>query len=87
MAEDENIEDGLDTEPVVRVCGELSLLPQYFGEDLKVSKTRLLLDHRFQMVHYLDAEGVERIATGTAADVAPVLERAGYVVTSRSTSS
>jgi hypothetical protein len=86
MAEDLNIKEGLDTEPVVRVCGEFSLLPQHFGEDLKLSKTRLLLDHRFQLVHYLDAGGVEQTTAGTASEVAPVLEQAGYVVKSRSTS-
>ena len=74
------------TERVVRVFGEFSLLPQHLGEDVKVLKARLLLDPRFQMVHYLDAGGVERTATGTAADVAPILERAGYVVKSRPTS-
>jgi hypothetical protein len=86
MAEDTDIEEGLNTEPVVRVCGEISLLPQHFGEDLKLSKTRLLLDHRFQLVHYLDARGLEQTTAGTAAEVAPVLEQAGYVVRSRSTS-
>ena len=59
MAEHHDIREGLDTEPVVRVSGEFSLLPHDFGEDLKASKTRLLLDHRFQLVHYLDADGVE----------------------------
>jgi hypothetical protein len=74
MAEEQDIVEGLRTEPVVRVCGEIPLLPQHFGEDLKASKTRLLLDHRFQLVHYLDAGGFERTVAGTAADVAPVLE-------------
>jgi hypothetical protein len=59
MAEDQDIAEALQTEPVVRVCGEFSLLPQHFGEDLKASKTRLLLDHRFQVVHYLDAGGLQ----------------------------
>jgi hypothetical protein len=78
--------EGVDTEPMVRICGEMSLLPQHFGQDLKASKTRLLLDHRFQLVHYLDAGGIERTVAGTAAEVSPVLERAGYVVKSRSRS-
>jgi hypothetical protein len=86
MAEHHDIREGLDTEPVVRVSGEFSLLPQDFGEDLKVSNTRLLLDHRFQLVHYLDAGGVERTTAGSAAEVALVLEKAGYVVQSRSAS-
>jgi hypothetical protein len=86
MAEDQDIREGLSTEPVVRVCGELSLLPQHFGEDLKVSKTLLLLDPRFQLDHYLDADGVEQTTAGTAAEVAPLLEKAGYAVHSRSTS-
>jgi hypothetical protein len=86
MAAHRDIAEGLDTEPVVRVCGEFSLIPQHFGEDLKVSKTRLLLDHRFQIVHYLDARGLEQTAAGTAAEVGALLEQAGYVVRSRSTS-
>jgi hypothetical protein len=86
MAEDRDIAEGLDTEPIVRVCGEFPLLPQHFGQDLKVSRTRLLLDHRFQLVHYLDARGLEQTTAGTAAEVAPVLEQAGYVVKSRATS-
>jgi hypothetical protein len=86
MAEEQDNVEGLDTEPVVRICGEISLLPKHFGEDLKASGTRLLLDHRFQLVHYLDAGGFERTAAGTAAEVAPVLEQAGYVVKSRSRS-
>jgi hypothetical protein len=85
VAKERDIVEGLDTEPVVRVCGEISLLPQHFGEDLKASKTRLLLDHRFQLVHYVDADGLEQTAAGTAAEVAPVLEQAGYVVKPRST--
>ena len=52
------------TERVVRVHGEFSLLPQYLGEDVKALKARVLLDPRFQMVHYLDAEGLERTASG-----------------------
>ncbi len=87
MAEDQNIVEGLDTEPVVRICGEISLLPQHFGQDLKASKTRLLLDHRFQLVHYLDARGLAQTIAGTAVEVGPVLEQAGYVVKSRSRSS
>jgi hypothetical protein len=87
MAEKLDVVEGLDTEPVVRVYGEISLLPQHFGEDLKVSKTRLLLDHRFQLVHYLDARGSAQTTAGTAAEVGPVLEQAGYVVKSRSRSS
>jgi hypothetical protein len=83
MAADREIAEGLKTEPVVRVCGEFSLIPKHFGEDLKVSRTRLLLDHRFQLVHYLDAGGLEQTTAGTAAEVAPVLEQAGYVVKSR----
>jgi hypothetical protein len=86
MAEDQDLHESLDTELVVRVCGEFSLLPQHFGEDLKATKTRLLLDHRFQLVHFLDACGVEQNAAGTAAELAPILEQAGYVVKSRSTS-
>jgi hypothetical protein len=74
------------TERVVRVAGEFSLLPRDLGEDVKALRARLLLDPRFQMVHYLDAEGVERTATGSAADLAPMLERAGYVVKSSSES-
>jgi hypothetical protein len=75
------------TERVVRVTGEFSLLPQHLGEDVKALRSRLLLDPRFQFVHFLDADGVERIATGSAAEIGPVLEQAGYVVKSRSTSS
>jgi hypothetical protein len=86
MAEEQANVEGMDTEPVVRVCGEMSLLPEHLGQDLKASKTRLLLDHRFQLVHYLDAGGREQTTAGTAAEVAPVLEQAGYVVRSRSTS-
>ena len=84
MAAHRDIAEGLDTEPVVRVCGEFSLIPQHFGEDLKVSRTRLLLDHRFQLVRYLNAQGLEQTAVGTAAEVGPILEQAGYVVSSRS---
>jgi hypothetical protein len=76
----------LPTERVVRVHGEFSLLPQYLGEDVKALKARVLLDPRFQVVHYLDAEGLERTASGSAADLAPVLEHAGYVVKSGSAS-
>jgi hypothetical protein len=86
MAQHQDSAEGLDTEPVVRVCGEVSLLPQHFGEDLKASRTRLLLDHRFQLVHYLDAGGLEQTTAGADSEVAPVLEQAGYVVRSRSTS-
>jgi hypothetical protein len=74
------------TERVIRVAGEFSLLPQYLGEDVKALKARLLLDARFQYVHYLDSDGEERTVTGSAAEVAPVLEQAGYVVKSRSSS-
>jgi hypothetical protein len=74
------------TERVVRVFGEISLLPQHLGEDVKALKARLLLDPRFQWVHYLDAGGMKQTVTRTAADVAPILERAGYVVKSRSPS-
>jgi hypothetical protein len=76
MAEEE------ETERVVRVSGEFSLLPDDLREDVKALKARLILDPRFQMVHYLDAKGVKRTATGTAAELAPVLEEAGYVVKS-----
>jgi hypothetical protein len=86
MAEHQDLADNLETEPVARVCGEFSLLPQHFGEDLKASKTRLLLDHRFQLVHYLDASGLQQKIAGGAAEIAHVLEQAGYVVKSRSTS-
>ena len=77
----------IPTERVVRVTDEFSLLPQYLGEDVKALRSRELLDPRFQLVHYLDAHGVEQTATGSAADVAPVLEQAGYVVKSRSATS
>jgi hypothetical protein len=73
----------IPTKRVVRVTGEFSLLPQYPGEDVKTLRARLLLDTRFQLAHYLDAHGVEQTATGSAADVASVLEQAGYVVKSR----
>jgi hypothetical protein len=73
------------TERVVRVFGEFSLLPQHLGEDVKVLKARLLLDPRFQMVHYLDAGGLKQTAAGTAAEVALILKQARYVVKSRST--
>jgi hypothetical protein len=86
MAEHQDIAEALGTEPVVRVCGEFSLLPEHFGEDLKASKTRLLLDHRFQLVHYLDAAGSQQKIAGGAAEIALVLEQAGYVVKSRSAS-
>jgi hypothetical protein len=86
MDEHQDIADALETEPVVRVNRELTLLPQHFGEDLKISKTRLLLDHRFQLVHYLDARGLQEKIAGGAAEIAHVLERARYVVKSRSTS-
>jgi len=76
----------IPTERVVKVSGEFSLLPHYLGEDVKVSRVLLLLDPRFQVVHYLDVEGVERTAAGTAADLAPILEHAGYVVKSNSAS-
>lgn len=74
----------IPTERVVKVSGEFSLLPDYLGEDIKVLRVLLLLDPRFQMVHYLDAEGVKRTAAGTAAELAPILEHAGYVVKSGS---
>jgi hypothetical protein len=86
MAEHRDIAEALGTEPVVRVCGEFSLLPEHFGEDLKASKTRLLLDHRFQLVHYLDAAGLQQKIAGGAAEIAVILEQAGYVVRSRSAS-
>jgi hypothetical protein len=86
MAEHQDTTEALETEPVVRVSGEFSLLPQHSGEDLKVSKTRLLLDNRFQLVHYLDASGLQQKIAGGAAEITPVLEQAGYVVKSRSTS-
>jgi hypothetical protein len=76
--------DEIPTERVVKVSGEFSLLPDYLGEDIKVLRVLLLLDPRFQMVHYLDAEGVKRTAAGTAAELAPILEHAGYVVKSGS---
>ena len=56
------------------------------GTMSKQSKARVLLDPRFQMVHYLDANGLERTASGLAAHLAPILEIAGYVVKSRSAS-
>jgi hypothetical protein len=46
-------------------------------------KPRLLLDPEFQVVHYLDADLVEQTISGSAAELAPVLEQAGYVVKSR----
>jgi hypothetical protein len=81
MAEEE------PTERVVRVRGEFSLLPQHLGEDVKALKARVILDPRFQMVHYLDAEGLQRTASGSADDLAPVLKLAGYLVGSGSPSS
>jgi hypothetical protein len=86
MAEHQDVAEALETEPVVRVCGEFSLLPQHFGTDLKASKTRLLLDQRCQLVHYLDAGGSQQKIAGGAAEIALVLEQAGYFVKSRSTS-
>jgi hypothetical protein len=73
VAQDQNTGEGLGTEPVVRVSGEFSLLPRHFGDDLKVSKIRLLLDPRFQLVHYLDAYGLEQTAAATAEVVGPLL--------------
>ena len=74
----------IPTERVVKVSGEFSLLPDYLGEDIKVLRVLLLLDPRFQMVHYLDAEGVKRTVAGIAAELAPILEHAGYVLKSGS---
>jgi hypothetical protein len=72
MDEHQDIADALETESVVRVCGEFSLLPQHFGEDLKASKTRLLLDHRFQLVHYLDAGGLQQKIAGEVPQRSPM---------------